>query len=148
VDAAKGMVDWARKNAALSGLETAPIRYIVDDCVKFVNRELRRGVKYDGVIMDPPSYGRGPSGEIWHLEDNLYDMVKLAVSVLSDKPLFFLLNSYTTGLSAEVMEYLLNTVLTEAGYKNAEISSYVLGLPCKATGLTLPCGSTAKAVFE
>jgi 23S rRNA (cytosine1962-C5)-methyltransferase len=147
VDAAKGMVDWAKQNAALSGLQGAPIRYITDDCGKFVGREKKRGVRYDGIIMDPPSYGRGPGGEVWKLEDSLYDMVKAAVSVMSDKPLFFLLNSYTTGLSAEVMEYLLISVLHESGYKNAQVSSYVLGLPCKASGLSLPCGSTVKAEF-
>jgi 23S rRNA (cytosine1962-C5)-methyltransferase len=141
VDAAKGMVSWARENARESGLESAPIRWITDDCAKFVQREIRRGVRYDGIIMDPPSYGRGPSGELWKLEDNLFDMVKLSAELLSDNPLFFMLNSYTTGLSAEVMEYLLKSVLPEM-----KVSSYVLGLPVKDTDNALPCGSTAIAI--
>jgi 23S rRNA (cytosine1962-C5)-methyltransferase len=141
VDAAKGMVSWARENARESGLEDAPIRWITDDCVKFVQREIRRGVRYDGIIMDPPSYGRGPSGELWKLEENLFDMVKLSAELLSDNPLFFLLNSYTTGLSAEVMEYLLRSVLPEMN-----VSSYVLGLPVKGSDNALPCGSTAIAI--
>jgi 23S rRNA (cytosine1962-C5)-methyltransferase len=140
VDAAKGMVSWARENAWESGLRDAPIRWITDDCVKFVQREIRRGVRYDGIIMDPPSYGRGPSGELWKLEDNLFDMVKLSAELLSDNPLFFMLNSYTTGLSAEVTEYLLRSVLPEMN-----MSSYVLGLPVKGSENALPCGSTAIA---
>jgi 23S rRNA (cytosine1962-C5)-methyltransferase len=135
------MVAWARDNAKASGLEDAPIRWIVDDCAKFVQREIRRGVRYDGIIMDPPSYGRGPGGELWKLEDNLYDMVKQAALLLSDKPLFFILNSYTTGLSAEVMEYLLRSVLP-----SMNVSSYVLGIPVKDNANALPCGSTAIAI--
>jgi 23S rRNA (cytosine1962-C5)-methyltransferase len=141
VDAAKGMVQWAKENAAKSGLASAPIRYITDDCGKFVSREIKRGVRYDGIIMDPPSYGRGPGGEVWKLEDNLYDMVKLAAEVLSDNPLFFILNSYTTGLPAEVCEYVLASV-----FPKMSVSSYVLGLPCESTGHALPCGSTAIAI--
>jgi 23S rRNA (cytosine1962-C5)-methyltransferase len=143
VDAAKGMVQWAKDNAAKSGLQNAPIRYIVDDCGKFVGREIKRGVRYDGIIMDPPSYGRGPGGETWRLEENLYDMVKNAAKLLSDKPLFFILNSYTTGLSEQVMEYLLSTLLP-----GMNVTSYVLGLPCKGSGKALPCGSTAIAVSK
>jgi 23S rRNA (cytosine1962-C5)-methyltransferase len=141
VDAAKGMVQWARENAAKSGLSDAPIRYIVDDCGKFVGRDIKRGVRYDGIIMDPPSYGRGPGGETWRLEENLFDMVTNAAKLLSDKPLFFILNSYTTGLSEQVMEYLLSEALPDM-----KVSSYVLGLPCKGSGKALPCGSTAIAV--
>ena len=112
VDASKGMVQWARDNAAASGLSDKPIRWLVDDCEKFVKREIRRGNFYDGIVMDPPSYGRGPGGEVWKLEDCIYDLVKTCAGVLSDKPLFFLLNSYTTGLSPSVMAYILNDVLT------------------------------------
>jgi 23S rRNA (cytosine1962-C5)-methyltransferase len=143
VDAAKGMVAWARDNAIKSELQNAPIRWIVDDCNKFVGREINRGVRYDGIIMDPPSYGRGPSGETWRLEENIYDMCQSAAKLLSDKPLFFILNSYTTGLSEQVMEYLLTAVLPRMN-----VSSYVLGLPCKASGKALPCGSTAIAVSK
>jgi 23S rRNA (cytosine1962-C5)-methyltransferase len=140
VDAAKGMVSWARENALESGLNDAPIRWITDDCAKFVQREIRRGVRYDGIIMDPPSYGRGPGGELWKLEDNLFEMAELAAKLLSDKPLFFMLNSYTTGLSAEVMEYLLRSILPEMN-----VTSFVLGLPVKGSENALPCGSTALA---
>ena len=111
VDASKGMVAWARENAQLSGLEDRPVRWIVDDCEKFVKREIRRGKKYDGIVMDPPSYGRGSGGEIWKLEDSIYDLVELCSQVLTDKPLFFLLNSYTTGLSPAVMAYILDSIL-------------------------------------
>ena len=113
VDAAKGMVSWARENAKLSGLEQAPVRWIVDDCAKFVEREIRRGRRYDALIMDPPSYGRGPSGEIWKLEENLYPFLELVVQVLSDQPLFVLINSYTTGLAPAVLTYLLDTLVTK-----------------------------------
>ena len=112
VDASKGMVSWARDNAKLSGLEGRPIRWIVDDCEKFIQREIRRGNRYDGIVMDPPSYGRGPGGEVWKLEDQVYHLVELCGQLLSDNPLFFLLNSYTTGLSASVMEYILGVCLT------------------------------------
>lgn len=141
VDAAKGMVTWAKENAVLSGLDERPIRYIVDDVKKFVEREFRRGRKYDGIIMDPPSYGRGPGGEVWKLEEQLYSLVSQCVPILSERPLFFLLNSYTTGLSPAVMEYLLGVLL---GKKfGGRVSSGEIGLPVTATGLVLPCGSTA-----
>lgn len=141
VDAAKGMVQWARDNAALSGLSDRPIRWIVDDCRKFVEREIRRGVRYDGIVMDPPSYGRGPGGEVWKLEDSIYDLVQTCAGALSDKPLFFLLNSYTTGLSPSVMAYILSVTLkTRFG---GAVSADEIGLPVVRTGLVLPCGSTA-----
>lgn len=141
VDASKGMVQWARENAGISGLSGKPIRWIVDDCEKFIAREIRRGRRYDAVIMDPPSYGRGPSGEIWKLENSIYDLVKLCSGVLSDNPLFFLINSYTTGLSPSVMGYIEGTVLTEKF--GGEVSFDEIGLPVESTGMTLPCGSTA-----
>ena len=141
VDASKGMVAWARENAALSGLSDRPIRWIVDDCEKFVAREIKRGKKYDAVIMDPPSYGRGPGGEVWKLEEQIYRMVDLCAGVLSDDPLFFVLNSYTTGLPPSVMQYLLSvTVGKKFGGK---VTADEIGLPVTETGLVLPCGSTA-----
>ncbi len=139
VDASRGMVAWARENAALSGLEDRHVRWIVDDCEKFVARELKRGKRYDGIIMDPPSYGRGPGGEVWKLEEQIYDMVSLCARALSEAPLFFLLNSYTTGLSPAVMEYLLGAALRRKG----ALSSSEIGLPVKESGMVLPCGSTA-----
>lgn len=142
VDAAKGMVSWAKENAAASGLADAPIRYIVDDCAKFVEREIRRGHKYDGIIMDPPSYGRGPSGEIWKLETNLFPFVELVAKVLSDQPLFFLINSYTTGLAPSVLTYILESLVTKKHGGHAV--SDELGLPVTATGLNLPCGATGR----
>ncbi|MCI8477219.1 MAG: SAM-dependent methyltransferase [Oscillospiraceae bacterium] len=142
VDAAKGMVAWAKENARASGLEGAPIRWIVDDCGKFVARELRRGRRYDAVIMDPPSYGRGPSGEIWKLEEQLFPFVALAAQVLSDHPLFFLINSYTTGLAPSVLTYLLETLITKQHGGRTE--SAELGLPVSETGLNLPCGATGR----
>ena len=141
VDASKGMVQWARENAALSGLTEKPIRWIVDDCEKFVAREIRRGRKYDAVIMDPPSYGRGPGGEVWKLEENIYDLVELCSGVLSDDPLFFLLNSYTTGLSPAVMGYLLGSVLKPKF--GGDVTADEIGLPVEESGMVLPCGSTA-----
>ncbi|MDD3192706.1 MAG: class I SAM-dependent methyltransferase [Oscillospiraceae bacterium] len=141
VDASKGMVAWARENAALSGLGDKPIRWIVDDCKKFVEREIRRGSRYDGVLMDPPSYGRGPSGEIWKLEDQIYELLELTAQVLSDDALFFLLNSYTTGLPASVMEYLLGVTVGRG--RAGRVSSAEIGLPVTASGFSLPCGSTA-----
>ncbi len=141
VDASKGMVQWARENASVSGLSDKPIRWIVDDCEKFVAREIRRGRKYDAVIMDPPSYGRGSNGEIWKLENNVYDLVKLCREVLSDNPLFFLINSYTTGLSPSVMGYILGSILTSKF--GGSVSFDEIGLPVKSTGMALPCGSTA-----
>ena len=141
VDAAKGMVQWARENAALSGLSDHPIRWIVDDCEKFIRREARRGKTYDAIIMDPPSYGRGPGGEIWKLENSIYPLVEACMEVLSDAPLFFVLNSYTTGLSPSVMGYMLN-VLLKKRYGGAVIADEI-GLPVKESGGVLPCGSTA-----
>ena len=142
VDAAKGMVAWARENARLSHLSDAPIRWIVDDCAKFVEREIRRGRRYDAVIMDPPSYGRGPSGEIWKLEENLYPFLELVVQVLSDRPLFFLINSYTTGLAPSVLGYLLDTLVTRRHGGHTECAE--LGLPVTESGLALPCGATGR----
>lgn len=141
VDASKGMVQWARENAAASGLAERPVRWLVDDCVKFVQREIRRGNHYDGIIMDPPSYGRGPGGEVWKLEEQLYGLVEMCVPVLTQNPLFFILNSYTTGLSPSVMAYLLG-VLLKPQFGGA-VSADEIGLPVTATGLALPCGSTA-----
>ena len=141
VDAAKGMVAWARENAALSGLEDRPIRWIVDDCLKFIRREIRRGNRYDGIIMDPPSYGRGPGGEVWQLEEQVYTLVEEAAKLLHEDSLFFLLNSYTTGLSASVMEYILGVVIRDR--IGGQVSSDEIGLPVKSTGYVLPCGSTA-----
>ena len=141
VDASKGIVAWARENAAASGMANRPIRWIVDDCAKFVAREIRRGSVYDGLIMDPPSYGRGPGGEIWKLEDNIYDLISLCAGVLSEKPLFVAVNSYTTGLSPAVMEYILQTTLTPkfGGHTTCD----EIGLPVSATGGVVPCGATA-----
>lgn len=142
VDAAKGMVSWARENARASGLEEAPIRWIVDDCAKFVEREIRRGRRYDAIIMDPPSYGRGPSGEIWKLEEDLWDFFTLCSGVLSDDPLFVIINSYTTGLAPSVLSYLADSVLSPRFGGSCE--SRELGLPVTAGGLSLPCGSTCR----
>lgn len=141
VDASKGMVSWARENAALSGLTEKPIRWIVDDCEKFVAREIRRQRKYDAIVMDPPSYGRGTGGEVWKLEDCIYDLVKLCSQVLSEKPLFFLLNSYTTGLSPSVMAYILNDVIAEKF--GGKVTADEIGLPVESSSKPLPCGSTA-----
>lgn len=141
VDASKGMVQWARDNAAASNLSDKPVRWLVDDCEKFVRREIRRGSFYDAVVMDPPSYGRGPGGEVWKLEDSVYELVKTCADVLSDKPLFFLLNSYTTGLSPSVMAYILNEVITPK-YKGT-VTADEIGLPVETAGMPLPCGSTA-----
>ncbi len=141
VDASKGMVAWAKENAAASGLEADPVRWLVDDCIKFVQREQRRGNTYDGIIMDPPSYGRGPNGEVWKLEEQLYGLVEQCLPIVSDKPLFFLINSYTTGLSPAVMEYLLGVLMQKRF--GGRISSDEIGLPVTQSGLVLPCGSTA-----
>lgn len=141
VDASKGMVQWARENAAASGLQDKPVRWLVDDCVKFVQREVRRGNLYDGIIMDPPSYGRGPGGEVWKLEEQLYGLVEMCVPVLSPGALFFILNSYTTGLSPAVMEYLLGVLLQP--HFGGRVSSDEIGLRVTETGMVLPCGSTA-----
>ncbi len=142
VDAAKGMVAWAKENAASSGVADRPIRWIIDDCAKFVEREIRRGRTYDAVIMDPPSYGRGPSGEVWHLEENLWDFVELVSQVLSDDPLFFLISSYTTGLAPSVLTYILESIITKK-YGGHTVSDE-LGLPVTASGLVLPCGSAGR----
>lgn len=142
VDAAKGMVAWAKENAKASVLEQAPIRWIVDDCAKFVEREIKRGRRYDAVIMDPPSYGRGPSGEIWKLEKDLYPFLQLVTGVLSDNPLFFLVNSYTTGLAPSVLGYMMDTLITKK--YGGKTQCQELGLPVTGSGLTLPCGSTGR----
>ncbi len=142
VDASKGMVTWAKENAAASHLEDAPVRWLVDDCVKFVEREIRRGNKYDGIIMDPPSYGRGPKGEIWKIEESIYPFVELAAQLLSDDALFFLINSYTTGLQPAVLSYMLNTVIQKK--RGGEVCSSEIGLPVSSNGLVLPCGATGR----
>lgn len=146
VDAAKGMVAWARENAAASGLSGAPIRWIIDDCAKFVEREIKRGRRYDAVIMDPPSYGRGPSGEIWKLEKDLFPFLKLVSGVLSDDPLFFIINSYTTGLAPSVLTCLLDSVVTPR-FGGGTVSDE-LGLPVTDSGLVLPCGATGRWTRE
>ena len=142
VDASKGMVTWAKENAAASHLEDAPVRWLVDDCVKFVEREIRRGNKYDGIIMDPPSYGRGPKGEIWKIEESIYPFVELAAQLLSDDALFFLINSYTTGLQPAVLNYILSTVIQKK--RGGEVQSSEIGLPVSSNGLVLPCGATGR----
>ena len=139
VDASKGMVTWAKENAISSGLSDAPIRWLVDDCVKFVEREIRRGNRYDGIIMDPPSYGRGPKGEIWKIEDNIYRFIELCTSVLSDDAAFFLVNSYTTGLQPAVLSYMLNVLLAKK--RGGTVVSDEIGLPVTNNGLVLPCGA-------
>ena len=141
VDASKGMVKWARDNAAASGLADRPIRWIVDDCEKFVEREIRRGRRYDAIIMDPPSYGRGPLGEVWKLEDSIYDLLTLCVRVLSDDPLFFMLNSYTAGLSPSVMSYMLGALIKPL--YGGSVSADEIGLPVEEKNMSLPAGSTA-----
>lgn len=141
VDASKGMVQWAKENARSSGIADLPVRWLVDDCVKFVQREIRRGNRYDGIIMDPPSYGRGPGGEVWKLEEQLFSLVTLCRQALSDDPVFFILNSYTTGLSPAVMEYLLSVLLKKDF--GGMVSSDEIGLRVTDTGLILPCGTTA-----
>ncbi len=142
VDAARGMVQQAKENAALSGLSEAPIRYIVDDCKKFVEREIRRGSKYDAVIMDPPSYGRGPSGEVWKIEENIDNLVELSSRLLSDKPLFFLINSYTTGLSPLSMRYILDMRITSR--RGGVTEAGELALPVSTTKGFLPAGASAR----
>ncbi|MDR3766101.1 MAG: class I SAM-dependent methyltransferase [Butyricicoccus sp.] len=144
VDASKGMTQWARENAASSGLADRPIRWIVDDCKKFVQREIRRGRKYDAIIMDPPSYGRGPSGETWKIEEDVADFVKLTMELLSDHPLFVLISSYSTGLAPSVMAYLLG--ITARVQHDGYIEAQELGLPVQSTGLVLPCGSSARFI--
>lgn len=142
VDASKGMVTWAKENAVSSGLGDAPIRWLVDDCVKFVERELRRGNRYDGIIMDPPSYGRGPKGEIWKLEEKIHPFIELTSKLLSDNPLFYLVNSYTTGLAPAVLSYMISTeVVAKHGGK---VEAQEIGLPVKTSGLVLPCGASGR----
>ena len=143
VDASKGMVTWANENAAASGLANAPIRYLVDDCVKFVEREIRRGNHYDAIIMDPPSYGRGPKGEIWKIEEKIFPLVQLCTKVLADRPLFFLINSYTTGLQPAVLSYMLNLELKSRFGGTVEADE--IGLPVRGKqGLVLPCGASGR----
>jgi len=142
VDAAKGMVSWAKENAKLSGLENAPVRYIVDDCVKFVEREIRRGNHYDGIIMDPPSYGRGPKGEIWKIEEAVYPFIKKCAELLYKDSEFFLINSYTTGLQPAVLSYMLNTVITDKF--GGKVMAEEIGLPVKKNSLILPCGASGR----
>lgn len=144
VDASKGMVSWAKENAAASGLADAPIRYLVDDCVKFVEREIRRGNTYDGIIMDPPSYGRGPKGEIWKIEESVYPFIELTSRLLSKDAEFFLINSYTTGLQPAVLTYMLSTVLVKKF--GGEVVSSEIGLPVASNGLVLPCGASGRWV--
>ena len=142
VDAAKGMVQWGKENAEASGVRECPIRWIVDDCVKFVEREIRRGKRYDAIIMDPPSYGRGPGGEIWKLEESIWDFVSLTANVLSDDPLFVIINSYTTGLSASTIGYIADSIFSKKFGGHSE--SQELGLPVTDSGLALPCGASCR----
>lgn len=142
VDASKGMVTWAKENAISSGLEDAKIRWIVDDCVKFVEREIRRGRKYDGIIMDPPSYGRGPKGEIWKIEEKIYPFIELCTQLLSDDALFFLVNSYTTGLQPAVLSYMMNTAIKNKF--GGTVAAEEIGLPVSSNGLVLPCGASGR----
>lgn len=141
VDASKGMVTWAKENAISSGLKDVPIRWLVDDCVKFVEREIRRGNHYDAIIMDPPSYGRGPKGEIWKIEESVYPLIQLCSQILTDNPLFFLINSYTTGLQPAVLSYMISTVL---GTANGTVTASEIGLPVSSNGLVLPCGASGR----
>lgn len=141
VDASKGMVTWAKENAVSSGLGDAPIRWLVDDCVKFVEREIRRGNTYDAIIMDPPSYGRGPKGEIWKIEDMIHPLIKLCTKILSKDALFFLVNSYTTGLAPAVLTYMISTELKPW---NGHVDSQEIGLPVTDSGLVLPCGASGR----
>jgi 23S rRNA (cytosine1962-C5)-methyltransferase len=146
VDASKGMVGWAKENAAASSLSDAPIRWLIDDCVKFVERENRRGNKYDGIIMDPPSYGKGPGGELWKIEKSVYSLIEKCVPLLSDDPLFFLISSYTTGLSPSVLTYMLSLTVTKR-FGGRAVSDEV-GLPIKGSSLILPCGSSGRVDFS
>ena len=142
VDASKGMTGWAKENAKSSGLGEAPIRWLIDDCIKFVEREIRRGNKYQVIIMDPPSYGRGPKGEMWKMEDNIFELIKLTSQILADDAIIYLINMYTTGLSPAVLNYMIaETVIKSHG---GSVHSEDIGLPVRDTGLILPCGSTAR----
>ena len=142
VDASKGMVTWAKENAVSSGLSDAPIRWLVDDCVKFVAREIRRGNTYDGIIMDPPSYGRGPKGEIWKIEDSIYPFIQLTAKLLSKDSVFFLINSYTTGLQPAVLSYMMNTTIVPQF--GGRVEAEEIGLPVTESGLILPCGASGR----
>lgn len=142
VDASKGMVGWARENAQASGLGQAPVRWLVDDCVKFVEREIRRGNQYDGIIMDPPSYGRGPKGEIWKIEESIWPFIELTAQLLSRDALFFLLNSYTTGLQPAVLSYMMNAALAKRF--GGQVEADEIGLPVTESGLVLPCGASGR----
>lgn len=146
VDASKGMVGWAKENAAASGLSDAPIRWLVDDCTKFVERELRRGNTYDGIIMDPPSYGKGPKGEIWKMEENIWPFIELTAGLLSKDPLFFLISSYTTGLQPAVLSYMLNTSLVKRF--GGQVQAQEIGLPVRSNGLVLPCGASGRWTMD
>lgn len=142
VDASKGMVGWAKENASSSGLEKAPIRWLVDDCVKFVEREIRRGNKYDGIILDPPSYGRGPKGEIWKIEESIYPFIELTSQILSQDAVFYLINSYTTGLQPAVLSYLIHSVIVKKF--GGRVEAEEIGLPVTDSGLVLPCGASGR----
>ena len=142
VDASKGMVGWAKENAISSGLGDAPIRWLVDDCVKFVEREIRRGNKYDGIIMDPPSYGRGPRGEVWKMEESIWPFLELTAQILSEDALFFLINSYTTGLQPAVLSYMMNTAIVKRF--GGKVEADEIGLPVTESGLILPCGASGR----
>ena len=142
VDASKGMVGWAKENAVSSGLANAPIRWLVDDCVKFVEREIRRGNTYDGIIMDPPSYGRGPKGEIWKIEESVYPFIELCTKILDKDAKFFLINSYTTGLQPAVLSYMLNTLIAKE--RGGVVTADEIGLPVSSNGLVLPCGASGR----
>lgn len=142
VDASKGMVGWAKENAVASGLSEAKIRYLVDDCVKFVEREIRRGNHYDAVIMDPPSYGRGPKGEIWKIEEKIFPLIRLCTQILTEKPLFFLINSYTTGLQPAVLSYMMNLEIQSRFGGRVEADE--IGLPVRGGKLVLPCGASGR----
>ena len=142
VDASKGMVTWANENALSSGLSNAPIRWLVDDCVKFVEREIRRGNTYDGIIMDPPSYGRGPKGEIWKIEESIYPFIQLTTKLLSKDSVFFLINSYTTGLQPAVLSYMINTAIVPQF--GGRVEAEEIGLPVTESGLVLPCGASGR----
>ena len=142
VDASKGMVTWAKENALSSGLSSAPIRWLVDDCAKFVEREIRRGNTYDGIIMDPPSYGRGPKGEIWKIEESIYPFIQLTAKLLSKDSVFFLINSYTTGLQPAVLSYMINTAIVPQF--GGRVEAEEIGLPVTESGLILPCGASGR----
>ena len=147
VDASKGMVGWAKENMISSNLSNAPIRWLVDDCIKFVQREIRRGNTYDAIIMDPPSYGRGPKGEIWKIEDSIYDFIKLTTKLLSKDPLFFLINSYTTGLAPGVLTYMMQKSLKENNLPKAHIEAMEIGLRVNKSEYILPCGASARCTW-